>query len=124
MDGPPERLAYAERDMSRWLETLQNLRGDLDPDIAMWPVTVVQRWPFCGHPTEGIWPTGWIGVDNTPTIFICLEGGEPGHWQEVVLGDPDLIFLRQQVDDLLDRVSTLEAEVADHETRIWALEHP
>jgi hypothetical protein len=57
--------------------------GDLDPDIAMWPVTLVQRWPFAGAPTVGIWPKGWLGVDNTATIYVCTVGGEPGTWTPI-----------------------------------------
>jgi hypothetical protein len=57
--------------------------GDLDPDIAMWPVTLVQRWPFAGAPTVGIWPKGWLGVDNTATIYVCTVGGQPGTWTPI-----------------------------------------
>jgi len=57
-----------------------SLLGDLDPDIALWPTTQVQRWPFTGPPTEGIWPKGWIGADNEATVWLCYEGGEPGSW--------------------------------------------
>jgi hypothetical protein len=53
---------------------------DLDPDIALWPVTTLSRWPFAGHPTVGIWPKGWLGVDNTATVWVCVIGGEPGTW--------------------------------------------
>lgn len=53
---------------------------DLDPDIAFWPVTPVQRWPFAGHPVDGIWPLGWCGIDNTGTFWICQAGGAPGTW--------------------------------------------
>ena len=56
---------------------------DLDPDIALWPVTPVNRWPFTGAPSEGIWPKGWLGVDNTGTAYICTVGGEPGTWAAV-----------------------------------------
>lgn len=59
---------------------------DLDPDVALWPVTPVNRWPFTGAPTEGIWPRGWIGVDNTGTAYVCTVGGEPGTWAAVGSG--------------------------------------
>lgn len=55
----------------------------LDPDIAMWPSVVVSIWPFTGPPTEGIWPVGWMGSDNTGTVYICKVGGEPGTWQAI-----------------------------------------
>jgi hypothetical protein len=54
---------------------------DLDPDIAMWPQNIVSRWPFTGPPVTGIWPLGWIGIDNTATVYICTVGGQPGTWQ-------------------------------------------
>jgi hypothetical protein len=56
---------------------------DLDPDIAFWPVTPVQRWPFAGHPVDGIWPLGWCGIDNTGTLYICTASGAPGTWVAV-----------------------------------------
>jgi len=56
---------------------------DLDPDIALWPVTILSRWPFAGHPTVGIWPKGWVGVDNTATMYVCTVAGEPGTWAVV-----------------------------------------
>lgn len=56
----------------------------LDPDIALWPNFRVSIWPFAGAPTEGIWPKGWMGVDNTSTVYVCTVGGEPGTW--VALG--------------------------------------
>src|ERR1700730_1514708 len=52
----------------------------LDPDIAMWPVTPLSRWPFIGAPTEGGWPVGWMGVDAKGTIYVCTVGGSPGTW--------------------------------------------
>jgi hypothetical protein len=55
----------------------------LDPDIALWPTTVVQRWPFTGSPTEGVWPLGWLGMDDTATFYKCIEGGSPGTWAVV-----------------------------------------
>lgn len=57
---------------------------DLDPDVAMWPANVISRWPFLGAPTAGTWPLGALGVDNTGSVFVCLQGGSPGEWQ--VLG--------------------------------------
>lgn len=52
----------------------------LDPDIALWPRIAVSIWPFTGPPTEGTWPTGWFGIDNTGTPYVCIMGGEPGLW--------------------------------------------
>lgn len=66
--------------------------GDLDPDIAMWPTTPVQRWPFTGPPTEGIFPLGWMGIDNTATLWICVQGGSPGVWTSSG-GSRGLVFL-------------------------------
>lgn len=57
--------------------------GDLDPDIAMWPITPLQRWPFAGSPAEGIWPKGWLGVDSNSLVWVCTVGGEPGTWAQV-----------------------------------------
>jgi hypothetical protein len=56
---------------------------DLDPDIAMWPQTTVSRWPFSGPPSSGTWPLGWIGVDNTATMYVCVTPGSPGGWTVV-----------------------------------------
>ncbi len=64
------------------VETADRL-PDLDPDIALWPVTPMQRWPFTGSPAEGIWPKGWTGVDNTGTTWVCTVGGQPGTWAQV-----------------------------------------
>jgi hypothetical protein len=55
----------------------------LDPDIELWPQIKVNIWPFTGAPTTGIWPKGWVGVDNTATMYICVTGGDPGAWQQV-----------------------------------------
>jgi hypothetical protein len=57
--------------------------GDLDPDVAMWPVTLLQRWPFTGPPIAGVFPKGWLGVDNTATIYVCTVAGEPGTWTPI-----------------------------------------
>jgi hypothetical protein len=59
---------------------------DLDPDIALWPVTLLQRWPFTGPPTVGVWPKGWLGADNTATLYICTVAGEPGTWAAIGTG--------------------------------------
>jgi len=67
-------------DRNRPLRELAIPVPDLDPDIALWPVTIVSRWPFAGHPSEGIWPKGWLGVDNTATVWVCTVAGEPGTW--------------------------------------------
>jgi hypothetical protein len=60
--------------------------GDLDPDIAMWPRVAVNIWPFAGPPTVGIWPKGWIGIDNVANMYICSVGGQPGTWTLVATG--------------------------------------
>lgn len=60
---------------------------DLDPDIAMWREVTVSIWPFTGAPTEGEWPKGWLGIDNTSTLYICTVGGEPGTWVQVGAGN-------------------------------------
>jgi hypothetical protein len=57
--------------------------GDLDPDIAMWRSVIVSIWPFGGPPAEGIWPKGWMGIDDTATIYVCTVAGEPGTWEAV-----------------------------------------
>jgi hypothetical protein len=59
---------------------------DLDPDIAMWPVTPLSRWPFIGSPAEGVWPVGWMGVDAAGTVWVCTVGGAPGTWVQVGSG--------------------------------------
>jgi hypothetical protein len=59
---------------------------DLDPDIALWPIVPVSRWPFSGAPTEGRWPKGWLGIDNTATLYVCTVAGEPGTWAPVGSG--------------------------------------
>ena len=71
--------------MPRRVETPER-QPDLDPDIALWPVTPLQRWPFTGAPAEGIWPKGWAGVDNTGTMYVCTVGGQPGTWVAVGSG--------------------------------------
>jgi hypothetical protein len=72
---PPDMLVRTVRETGAEV-------ADLDPDIALWPMTVLSRWPFAGAPAEGIWPLGWMGVDNTGTIWVCTQGGEPGTWEE------------------------------------------
>lgn len=67
------------------LETVSPL-GDLDPDIAMWQQVIVSIWPFSGPPTVGIWPRGWVGIDNTANMYICSQGGQPGTWTLVATG--------------------------------------
>jgi hypothetical protein len=92
--GPVDPLVRAEPPfdwyrtpvvMPRRVETPGHL-PDLDPDIALWPVTPLQRWPFTGAPSEGIWPKGWAGVDNTGTMYVCTVGGQPGTWAQVGSG--------------------------------------
>jgi len=68
--------------MPRRVETPGRL-PDLDPDIALWPVTPLQRWPFPGAPSEGIWPKGWSGVDSNAVQWVCTVAGEPGTWAQV-----------------------------------------
>lgn len=55
----------------------------LDPDIALWPAVVVSIWPFAGAPSEGIWPVGWMGIDETGVPYVCVVAGEPGTWEKV-----------------------------------------
>jgi hypothetical protein len=55
----------------------------LDPDLAFWRQVQIPVWPFAGAPTTGTWPQGWIGVDNTSTMWICTVGGTPGTWATV-----------------------------------------
>jgi hypothetical protein len=71
---------------NRPLQELVSPIPDLDPDIALWPVTIVSRWPFAGPPSVGIWPKGWMGVDNTATVWVCLVAGEPGTWSPLAGG--------------------------------------
>lgn len=87
--GPTDPLVRAEppfdwyrtpTEMPRRVETPARTPITLDPDIALWPVTPLSRWPFIGPPTEGMWPVGWMGVDATGTIYTCTVGGEPGTW--------------------------------------------
>ena len=79
--GLPGRLA------NRALgETGMPMPVTLDPDIALWPMILWSIWPFAGAPTEGVWPKGWCGVDNTSTLWVCTVGGEPGTWEQVGSG--------------------------------------
>jgi len=78
----PTGLARANRALGELAPPV----GDLDPDVAMWPVTILQRWPFSGPPTVGIWPKSWMGVDNRAAVYICVQGGEPGVWEEITTG--------------------------------------
>lgn len=64
-------------------ETFGKVPGTLDPDIALWQAVVVSIWPFTGAPTEGEFPQGWLGVDNTGTLYVCKVAGEPGTWAAV-----------------------------------------
>lgn len=61
---------------------------DLDPDIALWRVVTLNIWPFTGAPTEGEFPRGWMGIDNTSTVWVCTVGGEPGTWVEIGAAGP------------------------------------
>jgi hypothetical protein len=67
-------------------ETVGSVPGTLDPDIALWQVVVPNIWPFTGAPTEGTWPRGWFGVDNTGTFYVCTVAGEPGTWTAISPG--------------------------------------
>jgi hypothetical protein len=73
---------------NRPLQELVSPMPDLDPDIALWPITPIGRWPFAGSPSVGIWPKGWMGVDNTPAIWVCTVAGEPGTWRQVGAAGP------------------------------------
>jgi hypothetical protein len=57
--------------------------GALDPDIALWQNVIVSIWPFTGPPIVGSWPKGWLGIDNTPTLYVCTVAGDPGTWEPV-----------------------------------------
>lgn len=52
----------------------------LDPDIALWQQVLVSIWPFTGAPTVGTFPKGWMGIDNTSSVYVCTAGGTPGTW--------------------------------------------
>jgi hypothetical protein len=54
-----------------------------DPDTELWPAVVVSIWPFTGAPTAGVFRTGWLGLDNTGTVYACTVGGSPGTWAVV-----------------------------------------
>jgi len=84
------------------VRSVHQLIGDLDPDIAMWPSTNLQRWPFTGPPTEGIWPRGWVGVDNETTIWVCIGAGQPGTWEG---------FSAQEIGDLQTQVDNIQKEM-------------
>ncbi|HEV3370887.1 MAG TPA: hypothetical protein VG074_15075 [Acidimicrobiales bacterium] len=73
---------------NRPLKELVSPIPDLDPDIALWPVTILSRWPFAGSPSVGIWPKGWMGVDNTAAIWVCTVAGEPGTWRQIGAAGP------------------------------------
>lgn len=77
---PPSDWYRTPSEAQRRVETPEHDPLTLDPDIALWPVTPLSRWPFAGPPTEGVWPPGWMGVDNTGTIYVCTAGGSPGTW--------------------------------------------
>jgi hypothetical protein len=79
-----------------WPGYVEDLAGDLDPDLALWPGIVLTRWPFTGPPTTGVWPLGWMGVDNTATIWVCTAGGQPGTWLPLGPGDTLGIVTPQQ----------------------------
>ncbi|HXA33028.1 MAG TPA: hypothetical protein VNV87_12270 [Acidimicrobiales bacterium] len=107
-DGPPDApLAPPATDSSRrstapfvWPRSLPQavpnrpLRElvapvpDLDPDIALWPVTILSRWPFAGPPAEGIWPKGWMGADSDAAVWVCTVAGEPGTWRQIGAAGP------------------------------------
>jgi hypothetical protein len=59
---------------------------DLDPDIAFWRVVTVNIWPFTGPPTDGPYPKGWLGIDNTSTPYVCTVTGTPGTWVALTTG--------------------------------------
>jgi hypothetical protein len=70
---------------------------DLDPDLALWPSAPVSRWPFSGAPAVGTWPLGWLAVDNTATVYICVQGGSPGVWQAI--GGSGAVFQTLQLNN-------------------------
>ena len=79
----PARRSLPAFDWPRlpWLGALP--QPDLDPDIALWPQVLVNRWPFSGPPTTGVWPKGWFGVDTDAVVWICTVGGAPGTWAPI-----------------------------------------
>jgi hypothetical protein len=85
------------------------LVGALDPDIELWPQVKVNIWPFAGHPTEGIWPIGWFGLDNAGQAWVCVVAGEPGTWAEVG-------FTSAGVASFDTRTGAVVFELADAET--------
>jgi hypothetical protein len=103
-NGPPDRPAGppptdpAERGSPpfSWPRYLGIPTLDFDPDIALWPQVPLSRWPFTGPPTAGIWPLGWVGVDNTATLWVCTVGGQPGSWLPLGPGDTLGIVTPQQ----------------------------
>jgi hypothetical protein len=80
--GPPgvDPLARSLAPFSWPRSHVSEFVGDLDPDLALWPGILLTRWPFTGPPTTGVWPLGWIGVDNQATVWVCTQGGQPGSW--------------------------------------------
>lgn len=119
------------RAKTRPLRELVVPEPDLDPDIAMWPSTIVSRWPFTGPPAVGIWPKGWLGVDNTATLYVCTVAGQPGTWAAVGSGSstpaPNLPWVVVQGLDLTgatDNTPIIQAAEAQLPTSGGALAFP
>jgi hypothetical protein len=82
---------------NRTLGELVSPLGDLDPDIALWPTTILSRWPFTGAPSVGVWPLGWMGVDNKGVVWVCTVSGQPGTWTALNGGGAGVISFTPQM---------------------------
>lgn len=75
-----------------------------------------------GSPASGLYVARDFVVDSA-RVWICSVGGNPGTWVSTASkAEYDALELR--VDDLEADVAALLATVADHESRIAALESP
>jgi hypothetical protein len=81
----------------------------LDPDIAMWPAVIVSIWPFTGHPTTGIWPVGWFGIDNVGQPWVCTVAGSPGTWAEVGFSSAGVISFNTRTGAVVLTAADIEA---------------
>lgn len=82
----PARRSLPPFEWPRFANLIGLPEPDLDPDIALWPVDIVNRWPFTGPPTTGVWPKGWFGIDNAAVPWVCTVGGQPGTWESIGTG--------------------------------------
>lgn len=79
-DWPTSMVAVPNRAL-RELVGAENIT--LDPDLDLWPACLIRITPFGGAPTTGIWPAGWMLMDNAGVLRVCIVGGSPGTWQAV-----------------------------------------